>query len=50
MLAAFSLIEWGETRGDPESSQQAVPPELSRPREHDVHNNMLVPSTCAYAY
>ena len=48
--AAFSLTEQGETREGPESSQQTVPPELSRPGEHDVHNNVLAPSQRAYTY
>ena len=48
--AAFLLNEQGEMRGGPESSQQTVPPELSRPGEHDVYNNSLVPSSRAYAY
>ena len=50
MQVAFSLTERGETRGGPASFQQTVPPELSRPGEHDVHNNALGPSTRAYAY
>ena len=48
--AAFSLTEQGEMRGDPESSQQTVPPELSRPGKHDVHSNALVPSARTYAH
>ena len=48
--AAFSLTERGEMRGEPESSQRTVPPELSRPGKRDVHNNVLVPSARAHAY
>ena len=43
--AAFSLIERGETRREPESSQRTVPPQLSCPGERDMHNNTPVPST-----
>ena len=45
MRPAILLTEQGEKRGEPESSQQTVPPELSHPGKCDMHNNALVPST-----